>query len=79
MDVFACLSTGIPEDPLTAEAYYHEDGFDSCSEEDEEEDEVEENEEEMKDEDEDGGESEAYDTFCHTYGQVGHVRLLVKH
>lgn len=62
---FACLSAGIPEDPLTAEAYYNEDVFESCSEE-------EDDEADLNDEDE-SSESEAYDTVGITYGQVGQV------
>ncbi|XP_062394493.1 serine/threonine-protein kinase Nek11-like [Sardina pilchardus] len=70
-------SAEIPEDPLTAEAYYYEDGFESCSEEGE--DEMEEDEEDMKDEDESNVESEAYDAFSHTYGQDGDLEAMVWH
>ncbi|KAG5271755.1 hypothetical protein AALO_G00183670 [Alosa alosa] len=71
------MESDIPEDPLTAEAYYYEDGFESCSE--EEEDEMEENEKDMKDEDESNMEREAYDTFSHTYGQDGDLEAMVWH
>ncbi|KAL2084676.1 hypothetical protein ACEWY4_020194 [Coilia grayii] len=75
----------IPEDPLTAEAYYYEDGFESCSEEDGDgaTNKVDDDEEDrIKDEDVDveyDVETEAYDTFHHTCGQDGDLEAMVWH
>ncbi|XP_063054516.1 serine/threonine-protein kinase Nek11 [Engraulis encrasicolus] len=83
----AKADVGIPDDPVTAEAYYNEDGFESCSEEEEDEDEEEDEEEDdqVKDEDmhvhygDDVVETEAFDTFQHTYGQDVDLEAMVWH
>ncbi|KAJ8415655.1 hypothetical protein AAFF_G00402120 [Aldrovandia affinis] len=57
----------IPEDPLTAEVYYYEDGFESCSD-----------EEEAQEEDEDEGDK-SLDTLRRTYGQDCDMEAMVKY
>ncbi|XP_072548612.1 serine/threonine-protein kinase Nek11 isoform X2 [Salminus brasiliensis] len=54
---------GIPEDPRAAEAYYCEDGFDSCSDED----------------DFSSVPSTSSDRFCQTFGQDSDLEAMVKH
>ncbi|KAJ8004879.1 hypothetical protein DPEC_G00140880 [Dallia pectoralis] len=57
----------IPEDPQTAEEYYYQDGFESCTDEEEEEE-----EEEEKD-------ALKTDTLCHTDGQDSDMEAMMRH
>ncbi|KAL0985311.1 hypothetical protein UPYG_G00155330 [Umbra pygmaea] len=55
----------IPEDPETAEEYYNQDGFESCTDEDEE--------------DKEEGYTLTPDSLCHTYGQDSDLEAMMRH